>query len=229
MRMILFISILSIALSGCGGLFGSKKRDKNLTSVQTQLDTLLKERANRNVTVDDLRTEIQLLAGEIDTTRHDFDERTTSVVDSLEKIEKRLAAIESNLGSGDGRGKFAWATLWENAEKSFDKKKYAKATTQYRSIIKKYPKAPIAGKAQFKLAETLFKRKLYADSILVYEELKKKYPSSPDHPRAYLQQARAFTKLGKKKEAKLFYKKLKELYPKSKEAKIGSAELKKLS
>ncbi|HLB59796.1 MAG TPA: tetratricopeptide repeat protein, partial [Bdellovibrionota bacterium] len=223
-------ALLAVTVIGCAeiarqnGVGGEEPENAN-----KELEELRAERANRNVVVDDLRAEIRVLGGEIDSTRHDLGNRLDEVREEIRVLNERLAALESVDGRGAGGGEgVAWSRMWDDAEKAFESKKYAKASELYQKLLEKYPSSPIAGKAQFKLAESLFERKLFSGSILVFEEFKKKYPTSPDLARAYLQQARAFVKLEKKDEARLFYKKVVELYPHGSEAENAKAELKGL-
>lgn len=236
-RDISILFLLTLFTVGCADLLEQlkPKKEDDLVSVKQQVEELRSERADRNVTIDDLRVRIQLVAGEIDSTKHTTNQKFEGIEEKLNSIEGRLASLEEKLTASQKKnltdevsGNSAWSQLWEEGEKYFDAKKYATASEKYEELLKTFPKAPIAGKAQFRLGEALFERKKYADAILAYEDLKSNYPTSPDLPRAYIQQARSFANLGKIKEAKLFYGKIKELYPKSPESKIAEDELKAL-
>jgi len=228
MRLFILIFSFAFLFVSCEHMPALRQRSGQNSEVKKQLDELMSERANRAVTIDDIRTELQLVAGEVDSTRHWSEQKTQKIEDELRDIREQLKRIEKKLGESGKGTTVSWQNIWDRGESAFNSKKYVTATKQYKILLRDYPFAPVAEKAQFKLAETLFARKKYSDSILQYEELKKKYPSSKKLPASYLQQARAFAKIGKKKEARLFYGKVSELYPKSIEAKSAKGELGKL-
>ena len=80
----------------------SFSRDKS-EDFQQQLDDLRKSRANQAAAIDDLSTELQVVSGDIDSTKHWTKQELEKIRIELNKLREELAKIKSK-----GGGCFRW-------------------------------------------------------------------------------------------------------------------------
>jgi len=90
---------------------------------------------------------------------------------------------------------------WEKAEK---------ALTDY---VKRYPKNPMAGNAQYWLGETFYVRKKYNEAAVAFAEGFKSYPTNNKAPDNLLKLGLALSELGKTKESCTAYGELLQRFP----------------
>ncbi len=78
-------------------------------------------------------------------------------------------------------------TLYSNAMRLYDKKKYEKAAEAFRKFKEEHPLSDITPLVELRLADSLFFDKKYAEAFIQYEEFKKLHPIHPDIPYATYQ------------------------------------------
>lgn len=185
-RHFILFSLTTSLLSGCIDLLQQTKTKKedDLQSVKHQVEELRAERAERNVIVDDLKVRIQLVDGEIDSTRYtanqkfdEFDERLKRVEDRLVKIEERLENL--NLYSNNSKEAPA-GELWEDAQAYFNSKKYTDAILKYEELKTKFPDYKDLSKVYLQQARSFSELKKNKEAKLFYNKVKELYPKSKE-------------------------------------------------
>lgn len=185
-RQFIIISLATFLLSGCIELLQQTKTKKEdeLHSVKQQVEELRSERAERNVTVDDLKVRIQLVAGEIDSTRYAANQKFDEFDERLRKIEYRLATIEEkieNLNSSSVGSKDVSARdLWEDAQKYFNSQKYTDAILKYEDLKTKYPDYKDLSKVYLQQARSFSRLGKNKEAKLFYNKVKELYPKSKE-------------------------------------------------
>jgi len=116
-------------------------------------------------------------------------------------------------------------SAYEAAYTLYEEKHYREARERFSSFIKKFPKAALAGNAQFWIAETYYAEKDFESAILEYEKLIKTYPGNEKVPGAIYKQGLSFLELKDKKTAKVIFQRLIESYPGSKHAEMAKKKV----
>jgi|SaaInl7_200m_RNA_FD_contig_61_331468_length_2008_multi_6_in_0_out_0_2 tol-pal system protein YbgF len=118
--------------------------------------------------------------------------------------------------------------LYTAAKKLFDEGDTAKAQTQFKNFLKKYPDSNLAGNSQFWLAESFYVAKWYEKAILEYQKVMEDYPKHNKVAGAKLKQGYSFAALGEKENAGFILKDLITTYPNSNEAQLAQKKLESL-
>ena len=212
--------------------------------------------AGVNVSIDNLRQELQQVNGRIEEidyllnrklTQYDEDakkrqERLEELSLSVAKSEKQISQLEQYL-SIEGKpvppsaivapvpGKTSPAAptakqLYNDGRQAFDNGKMDKSRQLFLSLIKDHPKSDYADNAQFWIAESYYREKWYERAILEYQTVIEKYPKGNKVPAAKHKQGMAFLQIGDKANARIILNDLVKKHPNSSEAKIAAQKLK---
>ena len=214
--------------------------------------------AESNVSVDQLRDEIQYLRGQIEETRYLVQQQQRVLqsaeglqvgkLDDVEKISKqtrsRVARIEQYLNLVEASKQPAVkppstpvirtpkstseSDLYNVAKQAFDKGKYQTAREKFEAFLKKYPQSNNADNAQFWIGETYYREKWYEKAILEYQKVIDNYPKGNKVRASLLKQGLSFFNIGEKANSRLILKELVSKYPKSNEATIAKQKLKEI-
>jgi len=212
--------------------------------------------AGVNVSIDNLRKELQLVNGRIeeidyllnrklaqyDEDGHKRQERLEELSLSVARSEKQISQLEQYLNI---EGKPAPPSaivapvpgttspeaptakqLYNDGRQAFDNGKMDKSRQLFLSLIKDHPKSDYADNAQFWIAESYYREKWYERAILEYQTVIEKYPKGNKVPAAKHKQGMAFLQIGDKANARIILNDLVKKHPNSSEAKIAAQKLK---
>jgi tol-pal system protein YbgF len=115
--------------------------------------------------------------------------------------------------------------LYEEALATYHEGRYKDAISEFKNLIKIYPKSNLADNAQFWIGESYTALKKYELAIQAYHEVITAYPDGNKVPNAMLKQALAFIEAKDDVAAKIVLKNLIKKYPASDESKIAEAKL----
>ena len=105
------------------------------------------------------------------------------------------------------------------AQKLVTKGQYAKAEGALAEFLKRYPKAQLAGNAQYWLGQTYYVRKMYTKATRAFLEGYNSYPKSQKSPAFLLKIGMSLNAMGEKKDACDAYRELATRFPDSLESK----------
>jgi tol-pal system protein YbgF len=108
-------------------------------------------------------------------------------------------------------------SIYENALKTFDKRVYETAETQFADLILKYPTGEYAPSAQYWIGECQFARGDYAKAIAAFQKVLT-YGNSPKDDDAQLKIGLGYLKMGKNDHAREELQNLIQRYPGSEHA-----------
>jgi outer membrane protein assembly factor BamD len=74
--------------------------------------------------------------------------------------------------------------IFKKGETLFNKKKYARALEEFKTLKEQYPKSKYLSKAQFYIAECYYAQKQYEEAIAAYQSFINLYPTHPEVPQA---------------------------------------------
>ena len=144
----------------------------------------------------------------------------------VKKEEEQTSEASLKRAGTDGEGiEDNPVSAYEAAYTLYEEKHYREARERFGSFIKKFPKAALAGNAQFWIAETYYAEKDFESAILEYEKLIKTYPGNEKIPGAIYKQGLSFLELKDRKTAKVIFQRLIESYPSSKYAEMAKKKV----
>ena len=210
---------------------------------------LRKNQADVAADMTSIRSDFQVLTGRFEETKYavqkglqeekaskeEANRRHKDVFQTLEDLQKRIAAIEQSLlllrqGKEAGKEKPAEAPSLEDAYKdayeTYQKGDYASAREKFKKYLEAYPGTKYSENAMYWIGESHYSEKEYEKAIVEFDDVGKKYPDGTKAPAALLKQGMAFSALGDKKSANAIFKKLTEKYPKSEQADVARKKLK---
>ncbi|OGQ35356.1 MAG: hypothetical protein A3F16_05450 [Deltaproteobacteria bacterium RIFCSPHIGHO2_12_FULL_43_9] len=182
-RIFLLFSVATFLLSGCIDLLQqTKTKDDDLQSVKKQVEELRGERADRNVTIDDLRVRVQLVAGEIDSTRYSTDQKLADLDTRFRSIEERLGKIEDQFNALDatqrGSKEVSAEDLWEDGQKYYNSQKYTDAILKYEELKTRFPGYKDLPRVYLQQARAFAKIGKTKEAKLFYNKVRELYPKS---------------------------------------------------
>ncbi len=224
-----------------GSLEEEKKARIDLEKKVDDLDKFTRRTfADRSVTMDELRVEIQRLKGIVEETSYKLEKLSEKHDREVEVILQRLAEIEKKMEDIPTSTKTKYAAIdkkdknlsptkmYNKGRQLMEKKKFNKAAALFSLFLKKYPKHKLAPNAAYWRAECFYAQRDFPHAIIEFQKVLDKYPKSAKRCHSLLKQGLAFEELGKKKEATAFFKEVKAVCPKTPQAKRAQKELKKI-
>jgi tol-pal system protein YbgF len=118
--------------------------------------------------------------------------------------------------------------LYKRALQEYQQNNYEVAIVLFKQYLRQYPKAPLAGNAQYWVGESLYAQKQYEAAIVAFDEVLRKYPDDSKVPPALLKQGYAFAELKDVRNARFFLQQVQQKYPNSAEAQQAAEKLKQL-
>lgn len=212
--------------------------------------------AGVNVTIDNLRKELQQVNGRIEEIDYLINrklakyeeegqkrgERLDELSLSVAKSEKKVAQLEQYLNlegkpsattaaaarkpGAQPKGAPTANQVYNDARQAFDNGNMDKSRQLFLTLIKGHPKSHYTDNAQFWIAESYYREKWYERAILEYQTVIEKYPKGNKVPAAKHKQGMAFLKIGDKANARIILNDLVKKHPNSSEAKIATQKLK---
>ena len=212
--------------------------EKNLKGLQNDVETIRKQAADLQATIEGLKVDLQVSAGKLD----DLSLAAKKPADDLallkEDIDRRLSVFEGRLVTlekGFAEQKKAQEAppvtpdaLYQQGLETFKSGDTQKARELFVRFIELFPANGMVANAHYWLGETYYSEKKYDQAILEFQEVIKNHPGKEKVPAAMLKQGMAFKGLGDEKSARYLYKKLIEDFPSSEEAKLAREKLKDL-
>ncbi|MFP4571472.1 MAG: tol-pal system protein YbgF [Desulfobacterales bacterium] len=228
---------------------------EEFVSDRDQGENIRKLFAGQDADLDDLRSELRKLRGQIEEsefrTDRDFEalrkdlEKTEKKIEDLdEKMDahgKRIFRLEKFLGMEEDSGfkpssesgseeradldELDEDELYSAAKQAFDDGDHETAVEGFELFLEKFSDSDMADNARFWIGEVFFAETWYEKAILEYEKVIKNYPEANKVPGAYLKQGLAFHKLGENANARLILQTLLQKYPDSDEAKIARRQI----
>lgn len=223
-----------------------QKVDELNATTQRNFEELAKAMNSFN----ELKSEIQTVKGQLDSTKYvtnendkvyqDLDTRVSALEDKIGQIHAMLK--EMKVGASEPVAPAAVkpsaaatpaAPAMQNQEYDefqgvlnlFNAQDFRGTASGMMGFLKKYPQSSLAGNAQFWVAESYYAMGDYVKAIAEYQILSEKYPTHPRIREAIYKQGAGFQKLKKYPEAKLFYQKVIANYPNTPEALKAQARL----
>lgn len=197
---------------------------KNLKdSSEKEFADLRQKQADLLVQIDETRTRLQELQGEIDQlTRANEElkkelEATREILNSIQDDLKKVAEKPRNEEE-----------LYKQGLGLYNSREYQKAREIFKSIIENFPEGKYVDNAHYWMGECYYSENNFLAAIDEYGIVIEKFPKSPKRPAAILKAGMAFQELKRKKDARAFYLRVINEYPKSEQAAIARKKLDRL-
>lgn len=215
--------------------------DKLSRSVEELDKTNRQNKADQSVVIEDLRTELKSLQGNMDVIRHDTTDATEANKKFKEDFDTRLNDIENRpraapalapapKGGGSKNAGVDDITRYNQILRVIlDKKDYDTAITQFDDFLRTYPSSSLASNAQYWIGEGYFAKGEYKRAINEFQKVTDQYPKSEKVCASVLKQGIAFLELKDIESAKLFLTDVTKRCPKTKEATQARTRLRELA
>jgi tol-pal system protein YbgF len=211
--------------------------DVTLKENQKEIESLRKETADLQASLDSAKVDMQVMAGKVDEASLQGKKPVEDISMFKEDLDRRLTALETRVNSledlqkksSDSAAKQADLSPEAMYQQGLDAQKSGnpqKARELLTKFVEQNPKHELAANAHYWIGETYYTEKIYDQAILEYEKVIKNYPGKEKVPGAMLKQAMAFKGLGDVTSARYVLNKLLESYPHSEEAAMAKAKLK---
>lgn len=218
------------------------KLTASLKGYRDDLDTVRKQQADLQATLDGAKVDLQAMTGKVDEAtmlarkpaddlgllREDLERRLAAVEDRMAKLEKGVEEVQKKLAEPPPAPPVAKTPegQYQQALDTFKAGKFAEAREQFTAFIKQNPGHELAANARYWVGETYYSEKKYEQAILEFQDVIKKHPTTAKVPAAMLKQGLSFFALGDDKNAKYILKKITTDYPLADEATAAAAKLK---
>ena len=200
-----------------GGSVQVADMEARISQIETQLRQLTGRIEESNYQTDQLKQKMDRLA-------RDYEFRLAE----LEKTGGRSAAGAAPVVTPDIKSAPTGADIlpagsekqqYSYAQKLVTKGQYAKAELALAAFLKRYPKAQLAGNAQYWLGQTYYVRKMYTKATRAFLEGYNNYPKSPKAAAFLLKIGMSLNAMGEKADACDAYRELASRFPASMENK----------
>jgi tol-pal system protein YbgF len=213
--------------------------DVTLKENQKEIESLRKETADLQASLDNAKVDMQVMAGKVDEASLQGKKPVEDISMFKEDLDRRLTTLETRVNSLEDQQKKSTDGLTKpselspeamyqqgvDAQKSGNPQKARELLTKF---VEQNPKNDLAANAHYWTGESYYSEKAYDQAVLEYEKVIKNYPGKEKVPAAMLKQALAFKALGDKKSAKYVLNKLIESYPRTAEAASAKKNLKQM-
>ncbi len=171
------------------------KMEADLQEKDRLLRQNLVQQAELQVTISDLRTQVQMLQGQI------------------EELSAPPAAAPAQPAATQPE-----ESKYDRGLYLFRNMRFSDAVVSFEEYLEDSPEKDLIDNSHFWIGEALYAMGRYEDAILKYDWVIKKYPESDKVPASLLKQGSCFMKLGDDDTGKLIMQKLVKQYPKSESA-----------
>ncbi len=192
--------------------------ESRIAQMETQLRQLTGRIEESNYQADKLRQKMETMARDYEFRLKELEARTPgaakpAVPESL-ATEKPADDIPADiLPEGTEQQQYSYA------QKLVTRGQYARAEAALGEFLKRYPKARLAGNAQYWLGQTYYVRKMYTRATRAFLEGYNNYPDSPKAPAFLLKIGMSLNAMGEKADACDAYRELASRFPDSMESK----------
>lgn len=242
MKILFFLLLLILSSTSCATVWEAQRVRQDVKELREYVDSikendlkLLKENTEKDladlrqkqadllVQIDETRSQLAELQGEIDQlTKANDDlkkelEATREILNSIQEDIKKAAEKPQDEES-----------LYKQGLGLYNANEYQKARETFTRIMDNFPNGKYVDNAHYWIGECYYSERNYLAAIDEYGVVIEKFPNSPKRPAALLKAGMAFQELKRKKEARAFYLRVINEYPKSEQAGIARKKLEKV-
>ena len=192
--------------------------ESRIAQMETQLRQLTGRMEESNYQADKLKQQMEVMARDYEFRLKELEAADSKTVKPAVP-EDRAADKPANDNTTDILPKGTAQQQYSYAQKLVTKGQYAKAEAALGEFLKRYPKAKLAGNAQYWLGQTYYVRKMYTRATRAFLEGYNSYPDSPKAPAFLLKIGMSLNAMGEKVDACDAYRELASRFPDSMENK----------
>ena len=190
--------------------------EARISQIETQLRQLTGRIEESNYQAGKLKQQMEVMARDYEFRLAELEKGVTTshVANPVVTPEVSPAKVdESILPTGSEEQQYSYA------QKLVTKGQYAKAEAALAAFLKRYPKAKLAGNAQYWLGQTYYVRKIYTKATRAFLEGYNNYPKNTKAPAFLLKIGMSLNAMGEKADACDAYRELASRFPDSLESK----------
>ncbi|VAV90132.1 Cell division coordinator CpoB [hydrothermal vent metagenome] len=192
--------------------------ESRIAQMETQLRQLTGRIEESNYQADKLKQQMEVMARDYEFRLKELEAADSkaaqpAVSESLTTKKPTDDNTTDILPKGTAQQQYSYA------QKLVTKGQYAKAEAALGEFLKRYPKAKLAGNAQYWLGQTYYVRKMYTRATRAFLEGYNSYPDSPKAPAFLLKIGMSLNAMGEKVDACDAYRELASRFPDSMENK----------
>jgi tol-pal system protein YbgF len=191
--------------------------------------------------IDALQADIRNIRGEVELLQNSSEGGKNQSRALYGDLEKRLAALETLGGVGQGGMPPAGAPptgaapvaggeqpSYDAAFNALKGSDYPKAISGFRNFVATYPSSPLASNAQYWLGEAYYVTRDYPSAITAFQKVTQEWPDSRKVPDALVKIGFTQAALGKNGDARVTLEEVVQRFPGSEAATLASERLKRL-
>jgi tol-pal system protein YbgF len=235
--------LVALALAGCGPSGGRlqsteattarlqddvdtlQRRQTQLQSTVDSLSVLVDEqtallrnqRAERDVTVQDLQTQVAALQTDLDATK-------LALATLQDQLRYGRVGPDSSVAVSDAAGADP-RDLYDAAYQDLTRGNHGLAIMGFEEILQLYPQSQLADNAQYWLGETYYVQKDYEKALEAFRKVPLNYPAGDKVPAALLKAGYCLVELGETEAAREALQDLIDRFPGSEEARLADDKL----
>lgn len=186
-----------------------KSASEQMAKVEEQLqraeELLHLNQASLGVRVENLEYDLSQVRGQAEDSLNELAALTQNIAESRADIDTRLGKVETavNAEADIPEGK---TDLLKEAERTLEKKDYARARRLFRTYLSRYPSDPKEAEVRFKIGLTLFSERDYRSALGEFYWLVQNAPESEVIHDAVYYSGLAFAKLGQCDKSLAYFK-----------------------
>ncbi len=205
------------SVAPAGGNIRFADLEARIAQIETQLRQLTGRIEESNYQAGQLKQQMAVMARDYEFRLAELEKGGTKAVDTVKPVvtpEISPATMAADiLPAGTEKQQYSYA------QKLVTKGQYAKAEVALGEFLKRYPKANLAGNAQYWLGQTYYVRKMYTRATRAFLEGYNNYPKSQKAPAFLLKIGMSLNAMGEKSDACDAYRELASRFPDSMESK----------
>jgi len=195
--------------------------------------------------IDQLQADLRTIRGEVEMLQNQSEGGKNQSRALYGDLEKRLAALETLGGVGNGSAPPAGSSAppsgaapaigaggeqgsYDAAFNALKGSDYPKAISGFKGFVSTYPSSPLASNAQYWLGEAYYVTRDYPSAITAFQKVTTDFPESRKVPDALVKIGFTQAALGKNGEARVTLESVVKRYPDSEAAQLASERLKRL-
>ena len=212
-------------------LFGDDEARKAILELREKTQTLQNAQMQLVGQIEALREQNAQLTGRVEKLTNDLTLQQRSVRDLFGNLDKRVAALEPQMESIDGKNEMVSPEerrRYDLALALFSEGRYAESETLLKSLLADYPKGGYTASALCWLGNALYAQGSYTESLKTQQRVVKEFPQDARAAEAKLSMASSYTALNRKKEAVDMLQSIVKQYPGTQASDIARERLKGL-
>ena len=196
--------VMVTASSPSWALFGDDEARKAILELREKTQTLQNAQMQLVGQIEALREQNAQLTGRVEKLTNELTLQQRSVRDLFGNLDKRVAALEPQMESIDGKNEMVSPEerrRYDLALALFSEGRYAESETLLKSLLADYPKGGYTASALCWLGNALYAQGSYTESLKAQQRVVKEFPQDARAAEAKLSMASSYTALNRKKEA----------------------------